>query len=482
MKITLEVIEGPDGGATFRMEPGGSCTVGRSARRADFVLAADPYISRQHCLLEHRDGQLLLSNLSRTNHIFVNNNVMTRRKRIRDRDIIRIGFTRIRLRLDEAAGEQAGSGISARGPDIRRLLSRPPVCCVCGNPLFTGDVPAEPGELPVFCHAKCLPEPDTEHELPDLGAENTVLGRLGHGEMCLVYLVARPVPGHGCYRLHAVRRLTKSAGTQIGKRFRHGYESLRQVRHPNVVATHDLQVIDGLPHIFLECALAGTLHDLILHSARPLLPDAAVAVTRQILEGLRAMHENSPPLYHRDIKPQNILVRAPGRAEYALEPVVWEKENFLAQLADFDMVKRDSASGMLTGTAWAMGTYEFASPESIRDAKRVTAASDLYSVGATLYYLLTGRLPYNYPSALEIERFYLENAGQLADRYEAYKVWGEQHHCPPRSDIPCHVPVIPLQPEKDNIPARLCQVVNRLLEKEPDKRFQNAAQVLEALV
>ena len=474
MKANLKVVNGPDAGSHYQID-GNKCIIGRSRSRADFVLSNDPYISGCHCKIEvGPDGYWIIDHNSR-NHTYVNDNIIGRRKRLKNNDIIRIGFTRIQFCLEK---------IKVKGTDTEFVAARTPVCCFCGNRLF------QPGEeykwekLGVYCCNSCLPQEEKDLGVPFNTLENyRLIRRIGSGGMCIVFLAATPVDSSRCYRLTAVRRLSHSylSDNETRLRFERAYELFHQMKHPNLLAMHNKIIDKGVPHIIMEYAPAGTLNDLILRRGRPLEPDSAVNIILQILFGLKMLHEHTPPIYHRDIKPHNILVRTPGEAECALKPTSWDGDAYLAQLADFDLVKKDSISGMFTTVGTGIGTYEFSAPESLRNAMDVSAPSDLFSVGIVFHYLLTGRLPYNYPSELEIHNYFNRNRHNFKDMRAALNEWKKENGCSLSSDMLPGLATIPLSPERDNLPQELCNIVNKLIIKDVKKRFQTVTETISAL-
>jgi WD40 repeat protein/serine/threonine protein kinase len=181
----------------------------------------------------------------------------------------------------------------------------------------------------------------------------------------------------------------------------------------------------------------GTDLGHLLHRQGPLAIPQACDYIRQAANGLAHAHERS--LVHRDIKPSNLLLT------YA-EGLVKVLDLGLARLHE-----SVGQSGSLTGTGVIMGTPDFMSPEQGRDSRRVDARSDLYSLGCTLYYLLTKAVPFPGGSVTEkLLRHIMET---------------------PR-------PLVELRSE---VPAKLAAVVEKLMAKQPEERYKTAAQVVEAL-
>jgi len=158
---------------------------------------------------------------------------------------------------------------------------------------------------------------------------------------------------------------------------------LSRIGHPNIVRVYDANVIEGPEGTYgfftMEYVPGGSLTQFWQSHGRELVPvDTAMAITRQVCSGLSVAHSEDPPVIHRDIKPQNILIGYDGGG-------------LRARLSDFGLAKRVNP---LTLLASARGTRAFKSPEALGDPQADSPAGDIWAVGATLYLLLTDRLPY----------------------------------------------------------------------------------------
>ncbi len=159
---------------------------------------------------------------------------------------------------------------------------------------------------------------------------------------------------------------------------------LSRIGHPNIVRVFDANVIEteaGLRGYFtMEFVAAGTLADYWRSCGSQLMCVAeAVDLARQICRGLAVAHAERPPVIHRDIKPQNILV---GR----------EADGLRARISDFGLARQVNP---LTLLASAAGTLQFKPPEVFENAKCDSPAGDVYAVGVTLYLMLSNCFPYD---------------------------------------------------------------------------------------
>jgi eukaryotic-like serine/threonine-protein kinase len=261
-----------------------------------------------------------------------------------------------------------------------------------------------------------------------------ILRKLGSGGMANVYLAEDEELG----RRVAIKILNdRYANDELFiERFRREAKSAASLSHPNIVSIYDRGEAEGTYYIAMEVIEGRSLKELILTRGALPIPQA-VAYAKQLLEALRFAHRHG--IIHRDIKPHNVLVSTDERAK---------RHETRLKVTDFG-IARDAASQM-TEAGSIMGTAQYLSPEQARGAP-VTAASDLYSAGVVLYEMLTGKVPFNGESAIEIAMKHV-------------------------NDIP--KPPSHLRPE---VPPDLDKVVLRALAKEPEDRFETADEFIEDL-
>jgi len=224
------------------------------------------------------------------------------------------------------------------------------------------------------------------------------------------------------------------------KRFRAEAVAAGRLRHPNCVAVLDVAEAGpdtGAGLIAMELIRGGNARDF-LDRRGPFNWPEATRVIADVCRGLAAAH--AAGIVHRDIKPANILRSTEG----------------VVKLADFGLAKdfeggHDSQTGSLTGSGTVVGTPHYMSPEQC-NSMPPDPRSDLYSLGATYYSLLTGRPPYAY-------------AGNTMQIMFA--------HC--RHPVPDPRDAVP------DVPVRIAAIVGRALAKDPEQRYQSAVEMLDDL-
>src|SRR3954469_6052960 len=250
-----------------------------------------------------------------------------------------------------------------------------------------------------------------------------VIRRLGSGGMANVYLAEDQELG----RRIAIKILNDrhAHDEQFVERFRREAKSAAGLSHPNVVSIYDRGEAEGSYYIAMEYLDGRSLKELIV-SRGPAPITVAVEYARQILQALRFAHRHG--IVHRDIKPHNVLVDAEGRVK----------------VTDFGIAR--AGASQMTEAGSIVGTAQYLSPEQARGTS-VDQRSDVYSLGIVLYELLTGTLPFNGDTPVEI----------------AMK----------------HLSTLPEPPsvKRPEIPRDLDLIVMRALAKDPSDRYQNAEEM-----
>ena len=226
-----------------------------------------------------------------------------------------------------------------------------------------------------------------------MGGRYRLHERLGHGGMSEVWAAEDLELG----RRVALKFLGPDADPA---RFDREARAVAALAHPNICQLYDYGEENGRPFMVLEYLGGGTL-EARLASREPLPDDETERIAREVAEGLA--HAHARGLVHRDLKPANVLFDDEGRAK----------------IADFGIARLGGA-GTLTEAGTLLGTAAYISPEQAQGLPAIPA-SDVYSFGVILYRLLTGRLPFEAESALELASRHVneEPAPVLAVRPDA---------------------------------------------------------------
>jgi eukaryotic-like serine/threonine-protein kinase len=224
------------------------------------------------------------------------------------------------------------------------------------------------------------------------------------------------------------------------RRFEYEARAAAALNHPNIVAIYDIGVHDGASFIVSELLQGNTLRRLLLDG--PLSLRHVADYGEQIAQGLAAAHEKQ--IVHRDLKPENIFITKDGRAKIL--------DFGIAKLISHDVADPDSISGMTTQTKAGsiLGTVAYMSPEQLR-AKPVDRRSDIFSFGAILYEMLSGKRAFTGETEVDTMTAVLK-------------------------EDPPDIGVV-----RKRVPPGFEQIVRHCLEKEPENRFQSATDLAFAL-
>ena len=263
---------------------------------------------------------------------------------------------------------------------------------------------------------------------PDRIGHYEILKKIGSGGMGNVYLATDSQMG----RQVAVKVLSASLAREEGfiDRFNREIDALRKLKNPHIVELYENGVEGENYYFAMEYVEGETLMDLLRREKR--LPwRRAFEIAVDVCVALKAAHDTG--IIHRDLKPSNLLVTRDG----------------FVKLTDFG-VAQIFATNRLTVTGGIIGTAEYMSPEQAA-GKRAGKQSDLYSLGAVLYAMITGRTPFSGSTAVEVIQKH------------KYGVFDKPRHF------------------VTDLPNRVDQTICKLLEKEPEKRFPDALVLLRHL-
>jgi hypothetical protein len=434
-RILLRVTEGPDRGRAFALKPRDRFVMGR-APTAHFQLVHDGFFSRHHLMVEANSPEVLVRDLKSMNGTFVNQRRITRPTRLRHGDVISGGKTRLRLELDaasasaRAARPQHGAGDPGASGSQDGLSVR---CTRCRAGAVLDQLWSASDDMMYLCaacQAALIDEPPTLPGYP-------VTMRIRRGSIGAVYLAEHAVLGRRALRLIVPRVATS---LQMRRMFLQQAASHAALAHPHIVRLFDVQQIGGVFWAATEYVEGGNAGDLVKRSPGGLEIHQAAAIIGQALEGLAHAHDRR--FVHRDLKDSKLLIGRDDRGQ----PV--------AKIADFGIARSCEMSGIsgFTAPGAVAAAAPYMAPERILDIVDANPASDLYSMGAILYYLLTGEHAFSFGAQAEPIVTVLENE------------------------------IIPITRRKPSVPSAVAAVVERAMNKDPRQRFQAAEDMRQALL
>jgi len=271
---------------------------------------------------------------------------------------------------------------------------------------------------------------------------------LGRGGMGAVYL-ARQLSLDRHVALKVMGRRWATDPVFVARFTREAYAAA-QLSHPNIVQIHDIGEVDGTRFFSMEYVRGRSLADLVKSQGK-LETETAVGYILQAARGLKHAHDRG--MIHRDVKPDNLLLDEQGLVKVADLGLVKTP----ASLHSHDRPADSQHSGLhqipldMTGVRIALGTPAYMSPEQCRDAAAVDHRADVYSLGCTLYVLVTGRPPFDGTTAVEL---------MTKQAYE---------------------PIVPPERIVSRVPKEVSAIIQRMMAKDPDDRFQTMGEVIRAL-
>ena len=387
-----------EGGSPVELPRSGVLSIG-SASDADLIVDG-PGVASAHCVIGRiKGGGWAIKDLGSTAGTLVNG------KRVQQ----------VRL----AAGDEVVLG-------ARRLAVVDPRRATADAPLPV----AEPPGMGSDARGRTSPNEGGSETFASPEARGyRIERRLGHGGMGSVFLAVQ----ESLDRKVALKVLNPrlSADTDFVQRFQAEARAAAALSHPNVVTVHDVWEEHGHHWLSMEFMERGNLEDRVARAGR-IDPDEVVQVLLEAAKGLQFAELRG--IVHRDIKPANLMQDALG----------------LTKIADLGLATQLEAEASQAGDTRIFGTPHFISPEQAR-GESVDGRSDLYSLGATAYRLLSGRTPFEGQTTRDILRGHLT--------------------AEPR----------PLREFAPGVSPELEALVAKLLSKQPEDRYQTASELIEAL-
>ncbi|HYF49790.1 MAG TPA: serine/threonine-protein kinase [Planctomycetota bacterium] len=274
---------------------------------------------------------------------------------------------------------------------------------------------------------------------PQIVPEGTVVGgcrigkRIGKGGMAEVYL-ARQLALDIDVAMKVLRQLPET-GKRIAQRFLREARAAAQLSHENIVQIRNVGRENDYQFIEMEYLPGGSLGDLVDQGPFRDVP-TAIRMLREAAAGVQAAHRKG--IIHRDIKPDNLMLTATRRVKVV--------DFGLAAIASGHPLA-DGSSSRLTEDGVILGTPHYMAPEQW-EGKDVDERTDVYSLGATFYHLLSGRTPFDGRTAVELINNFSNRSPALLVRFNP------------------------------DLPVSLCHAISKMLEKDPTRRYANIEALL----
>jgi len=514
-KVVLKIIGGKLIGNEYAFTERTTCIVGRGLDCNPRLPDDDEHrtISRHHCLLDIKPPGIRVRDFGSLNGTYVNGTKIGQRSKtaspqeavqsqfpehdLRDGDEIKLGSTIFKvvsyvpplcmecsteIPQDDAARSRVGEGVyrcdkcrsgAVKPPEEIQLTPKPRACSNCG-----ADVSGEaPGKLQgSFLCTKCRSDPMEMVKALIAKADKgdnklvaikgyTIIRELGKGGMGAVYLAKKD----GTEDLVALKMMI--SGEVVSERskamFMREVENSKHLRHPNVVQLLEFGSSDGTFFFTLEFCDGGSVDRLMVKRGGKLPVDMALNIVIQALDGLDYAHKLEIPgvkltdgrvitargLVHRDIKPTNLFYMEPHPRTPSPSGEGAGGEAMVIKVADFGLGKAFDAAGLsgYTRTGAAAGTPVFMPRQQVINFKYSKPEIDVWATAATLYFMITGRFPRDFPKDKDPWRLVLQT------------------------------PAVSILNRDPSIPARLAAVIDEALLDNPEIKFKSAADLKRAL-
>ena len=421
MQVLMTVLNGAEQNRVLHF-PAGSClTVGRGSDADRIVCREDKFVSALHVVVDTTESCRLIA-LASTNHPHVNG-VEIRQAFLNHGDVIEMGYTRLLVSIEADEPMCMTCDISLRRSDGDHSIVDPDVCWLYACP-------------------KHVPR-DSEYMNEEFRGYQ-ICRRLGEGGMGTVFLAYEPRR----YRLLALKHIKQLQGDQQMRRFLHEMIELRSLRHPNIVRFVDSDFdAHNRPFLVTELTPDGDLYNWVMRNG-PMDKDTALDLASGILDGFECVHAQGD--VHRDMKPQNVLLKRSS---------IGNTRRFIPKVADFGLVKSllRASGSRVTEPLEIGGSLKFMAPEQATRFSDLDSRADIYAIGATLYFALTGEAMIDIPKDTD-------DSTQL--------------------QLVAEGPRIPIRKRRPDICSAVEAVIERACAVDPARRFQSVkefrAQVHEA--
>jgi len=418
MKAELVVFEKGVSVQVVPLESGERLTLGRAPQST--IALTDPHISRHHCTVAEKGGVYVITDPGSLNGTWVNGQRI-KTATLSNGDKVRLGNTKIDFIAPEGDAEDA-----RLPPKVSDFSDK--FCFTCDRPLVVSDI--EDGNFfeydgKVIC-AECLGKD------PLLGRELggcVLLRQFARGGTARLYeavqkslkraVVVKILSERHADRKKTVKRFLREA--RIGAR----------LQHPHLVQVIDVGSLpeEGIHYIVMEYIRGKTVRQLIREQGR-IGENEALRMLLPVLEVLSYLHAKE--VVHRDVKPANIIIN---------------DEN-LVKLSDLGLSKSARTSSGITSQGERFGTYQYMPPEQFQSAGDVDPRADIYSLGVTLYFMLSGEKPFRGATSVDLTEAII--SGEF----------------------------VPLREAAPFVSGGVVDMVEKMLARDVDDRYQTCADIL----
>jgi pSer/pThr/pTyr-binding forkhead associated (FHA) protein len=415
----LVVISGPDQGVAFSLAEGEPLLFGRGVPGPTRL--QDTQVSRVHCRVDYRDGRFILKDLASKTGTLLNGERISEHE-LGPGDVIRIGTTELRYQVEEATQRMPAE----QRAELKRKVAQ--VAPELDEAATGTQTPLAPAPA-----ASAAPKPRKLADLAGSTLYHFEIGRqLAIGRSGIVFQ-ARDIKGNCAIALKVLAPDFSKSEEEM-KRFVRAMKTVLVLRHPNIVALHGAGKTGPFCWIAMELVEGESLTQLIerLGTGGMLEWTKALRVAIHVARALECAHEKG--IIHRNITPTNILIRA---------------QDQLSKLGDLLLAKaiEGTQAQQITRPGEMLGELAFMSPERTIGSDKIDGRSDIYSLGATVYALLTGRPPCVGQSLLDTVLKIQQAEPEKPKRFQVF------------------------------IPDRFEAAVMRMLAKRPEERFASATEL-----
>ena len=448
LAVRIEIMTGEQKGKVYSFIGHDTFIFGRESD-CHCSMPADLEISRHHYLLELNPPDARIRDFGSLNGTWVSGKKIGAREK---GETPEQGQKRRYPEVDLKDGDEirAGKTVFKVMVEIQKKATAPLLCCRCGKEVGKEIRAGNVGEyICAVCRKQVEADPieqidqmlgakeDRAKGKAPLGIRGyAIKGKLGTGGFGTVYLAKKIKTGEPVALKVMLSRIAVEADAR--EKFQKEIRLLKSLQHPNLVQLLDHGAAGSVFYFIMEYCEAGSIADLLRRRGGKLELAEAVPLMLQSLEGLAFVHGKG--FVHRDLKPQNILLKG-------------SRQNRVAKICDLGFTKNFEQAGFsgMTMTGAFAGTPFFMPREQLTNFKYVKPASDIWSLAATFYAMLTGALPRDFPK----------------DKDPIEVILGGN--------------IIPVRKRDNQIPLSLAQVLDQALAHRAQDRYADAGEMLVAM-